>query len=277
MFMRNLIPAGLLRTLEWKARFGMAGLNSTPSLRAVTSRALRDALVGSRVEQLPKGLRSGLPLVVDVGANTGQWLTSLRKLLPVGRAEVFEPNPEAFRILSENLRDAPGIRLHQTALGMRTQTSTLHVTRTSSLASLLRPSGALEEQYTASHAAVVSEIQVPVTTLDAALPGDAVVDLLKVDVQGFERPVLLGGERTLKRTRALLVEMNFVSHYEGDDTFDTLTQLLTGELGFEFWDMSLPHRGPDGRALWADAVFVNQSMRPAGGWDGAAAAAEGLS
>ncbi|HEX8847116.1 MAG TPA: FkbM family methyltransferase [Pyrinomonadaceae bacterium] len=265
--MRNLIPAGLLRTLEWKARFGTVGFRSTAALRAVASRTHRDALVNSRVEQLPPSLRSHLSLVVDVGANTGQWLSSLQKLLSIKRAEIFEPNPEAFKILRSNLGDKPGIRLHQTALGMRSEISTLHVTRTSSLASLLRPSEMLEAQYTAQNASVVSEIEVPVTTLDAVLSEEEAIDLLKIDVQGFERPVLLGGIETLKRTRALLVEMNFVSHYEGDDTFASLTHLITQELGFEFWDMSLPHRGPEGRALWSDAVFINPAMRPAGGWN----------
>lgn len=266
--MRNLIPAGLLRTLEWKARFGVVGFSSTAAWRVVTSKAYRDALVDSRIEQLPRALRSDLSLVVDVGANTGQWISSLQKLLSIERAEVFEPNPGAFKILSSNLGNRPGIHLHQIALGACSEISTLHVTRTSSLASLLRPAELLEEQYTAHHASVIGEIQVPVKTLDAILPDDATIDLLKIDVQGFERQVLLGGIKTLRRTRALLIEMNFVSHYEGDDTFASLTHLLTHDLGFEFWDMSLPHRGPDGRALWSDAVFINPALQPVGGWDG---------
>jgi FkbM family methyltransferase len=204
--------------------------------------------------------------VVDVGANTGQWLSAMQKLASIKRAEVFEPNPEAFKILSSNLGNKPGIRLHQTALGMRSEVSTLHVTRASSLASLLPPAKMLEAQYS-SHASIVNEIQVPVTTLDAVLSEEVAIDLLKIDVQGFERSVLTGATKALKRTRALLIEVNFVSHYEGDDTFDSLTHLITRELGFEFWDMSLPHRGPEGRALWSDAVFINPSLRPAGGWN----------
>lgn len=266
MLIRNLIPAGLLRTLDWKARFRRVGFSSGEALRAVVSRTHRDALVNSRIEQLPGSLRSHLSLVVDVGANIGQWFSSLQKLVSIQRAEVFEPNPEAFKILSSKLADEPGIHLHQAALGMRSEVSTLHVTRTSSLASLLRPSEILATQYTANHASVVKEVQVPVTTLDAVLTEEDAIDLLKIDVQGSERSVLLGGVKALKRTRALLIEVNFVSHYEGDDTFASLNHLIT-ELGFEFWDMSLPHRGPSGRALWTDAVFVNPAMQPVGGWE----------
>lgn len=269
--MRNLVPLGLLRTIEWKARFGTSGLNlgSTSAWRVATSKIYRDALVNSRIEQLPRALRTDLSFVVDIGANTGQWLSALQRLLSIKRAEVFEPNPEAFQLLRLNLGNRPEIHLHQVALGACQQVSTLHVTRTSSLSSLLQPAEILDEQYTPNNASVVREIQVPVTTLDTVLAeDDSVIDLLKIDVQGFERPVLLGGAKALRRTRALLIEMNFVSHYEGDDTFASLTNLLTHELGFEFWDMSLPHRGTNGRALWSDAVFINPELRPVMGWDG---------
>jgi FkbM family methyltransferase len=208
-------------------------------------------------------------MVVDVGANTGQWLCALRRFVHVERAEVFEPNPEAFEVLKTNLGDNPKFHLHQTALGMCSGSSALHVTRTSSLSSLLLPSENLASQYTAQHAGVVQDIPVSVKTLDEVLPREPVIDLLKIDVQGFERPVLLGGTEALKRTRALLIEMNFVSHYEGDDSFASLSTLLTQEFGFDFWDMSLPHRGPEGRALWSDAVFINPALHSTGSSNGA--------
>jgi FkbM family methyltransferase len=247
--------------LDWKSRFEALGFGPAAALRSLISRANREMLVSSRVEHLPHSLRSHLSLVVDVGANTGQWLCALRRFVHVERAEVFEPNPEAFEVLKSSLGDNPNFHLHQTALGMRAGNCTLHVTRTSSLSSLLPPSENLSSQYTAQHAAVVGDVPVSVKTLDEVLPRESVIDLLKIDVQGFERPVLLGGTETLKRTRALLVEMNFVSHYEGDDSFASLSALLTEEFGFEFWDMSLPHRGPSGRALWSDAVFINPALQ----------------
>ncbi|HEX8774997.1 MAG TPA: FkbM family methyltransferase [Pyrinomonadaceae bacterium] len=271
---RRIIPAGVLRTFEWRTRFKDAGLNSKATLLGAASKANRDALVASRIEHLPRALRSNLPFVIDIGANTGQWLSALQKLVRIEKAEVFEPNPEAFEILRSRLGHNANYRFHRDALGMQAGVSTLRVTCESSLASLLPPSKLLEEQYAVCNARVVNEIQVSVTTLDAALPGDEAIDLLKIDVQGFERPVLLGGVNTLRRTRALLIEMNFVSHYEGDDSFASLTDLLTGQLGFEFWDMSLPHRGVDGRALWSDAVFINPGMCPAGGWGSAKSSQE---
>ena len=81
------------------------------------------------------------------------------------------------------------------------------------------------------------------------------MDLLKVDVQGFEQAVLSGARRVLESTRAVLIEANLQSHYVGDDTFPSLWNSLASQ-GFSFWSLSLPYTGSGGKALWADAVFV---------------------
>jgi FkbM family methyltransferase len=221
---------------------------------------MRRSLETSRIEHLPRALRSRLALVVDVGSNMGQWILALRRFAAVERLEAFEPNPAAFEVLSARLGAQPESHLHQLALGECPGVLTLHVTCSTDFSSLLPPLQSLEVHYSRQETAVVSEVPVPVTTLDAVLPSAAVVDLLKIDVQGFERCVLRGGAVTLKRTRILLIEMNLVPHYQGDDTFASLYDLITRELGFAFWDMSPPFRGHDGRALWTDAVFVNPVM-----------------
>src|SRR5581483_4361453 len=105
------------------------------------------------------------------------------------------------------------------------------------------------------------QISTKVVPLDDVLHDDEPIDLIKIDVQGFEHSVLRGALKTLQRTRALLVETNFTSHYCGDGSFGTLFNHLT-ELGFEFWNVSAPYRGSKGRALWADAVFLNRALAP---------------
>lgn len=104
-------------------------------------------------------------------------------------------------------------------------------------------------------AEVIGKYQVDVRTLDDLLREVPSVDLLKLDVQGFERQVIAGGAITLKGTCCLLVEFDFERLYEGDTTYRELANIVEGELGFGFWDMSAPERR-HGRALWADACFV---------------------
>jgi hypothetical protein len=81
----------------------------------------------------------------------------------------------------------------------------------------------------------MSELDVQVRTLDgelgdAALPGPV---LLKLDVQGYERWVLEGGQETLRRTKWLIMEVSFRSLYDGEPSFMELLTFVA-ELGFRF-------------------------------------------
>ena len=259
--LKHFAPTGVNRALEWKARFQAIGFDAAKAWGAAVSKRMRDALEDSRFEHLPASLRTSLPLVIDAGANTGQWISALLMFANVGRIEAFEPNPEAFELLRAQLGSRPETHLHQLALGETQSTSVLNITQASGLSSLLFPSDTVRVQY-APAAEIVKQLPVKVVPLDDALTGDSIVDLMKIDVQGFEHSVLRGARETLKRTRAVLIETNFTSHYAGDGSFGSLfTHLI--DCGFEFWDMSSPYRGKERQALWADAVFINPGLASA--------------
>jgi hypothetical protein len=101
---------------------------------------------------------------------------------------------------------------------------------------------------------------VEVIPLDDLLPANKEIDLMKLDVQGFEREVLAGSASALRRTRAIVIETNFQSHYSKDSTFDALFQLFTHDLGFSFWNISDPFHGKTGQSLWADTIFINLAL-----------------
>lgn len=258
--LKHFSPQGLYRAFEWKARFEAVGFAPAKAWRSALSRQMRWALAESRIEHLPAALRTNLGLVVDVGTNLGQWISAFMIFAKVDRIEAFEPNPEVFEALTAHFGNRPGTRLHQLAAGAERATVNLNITRGSGLASILIPSETMRAQYTLAMTEVIKQVPVKVTPLDEVIPDDVTVDLMKVDVQGFEHEVLRGARQTLKRTRALLIETNFASHYVGDGSFGSLYAQITGEMGFDFWDVSPPYRGTEGQALWADAVFVNPTV-----------------
>lgn len=260
--LKHFAPDGFTRAIEWNSRFRAIGFDSSRAWRASLSRPMRRALVESRVEQLPAALRSKADVVVDIGANLGQWVSAFMIFARVGRIEAFEPNPEAFAALQTSLGQRPNTRLHNLALGDLRTTGKLNVMHSSGMSSFLTPSEAIREAY-APAADVVKQIEVEVVPIDDVIPRDTDVDLMKIDVQGVEHSVLRGARQTLKRTRAVLIETNFTSHYVGDGSFGTLYTQLTEELGFNFWDVSPPYRSPGGQALWADAVFLNAQLAEA--------------
>lgn len=259
----RLVPVGFDRFLDWRRRFRAAGRSSLDALRAAGSRERRRALAASRIEQLPPRIRSGLDCVVDVGANQGQWSEALLSVARPSRLELFEPNPEAFAMLERRLGAYPGARLHPFAIGESVGELTLHVTAHSDFASFLTPADELARAYGSEATTIQRDLAVRVDTLDRVLADRPTIDLLKIDVQGFEARVLAGASESLRKTRALLVEANLVRHYEGDDSFGRLADRLEG-LGFGVWDLSPPFRSPDGRALWCDVAFVQRALVPEG-------------
>jgi FkbM family methyltransferase len=256
-----LMPHGAAWAFFWFKRLRALGLGTTRAAFGAFSTELRVSVGASRVEQLPPRLRRAIPLLVDAGANAGQWLVALSRLVPIARAEVFEPQPEVFRELATNCAGRPWARLHNVALGDRVGSITLHVLRNSLFSSAAQPLPSLASRYSARETEIIQDVQVPVVTLDSVIASDIVVDLLKIDVQGFERHVLAGAATTLSRTRVVLIEGAFFPHYDGDDTFSALHEHLTRDLGFELWDMATPTRDGGGRPLWTDMVFINRELK----------------
>ena len=100
-------------------------------------------------------------------------------------------------------------------------------------------------------------VEVPVSPLDSLTYNLSEISLLKIDVQGYEREVLKGATRTLSKTRLVLIEANLVSHYENDILFPELNGLMS-DAGFVLTNLS-PLFFKEGKALWADAVYLNNA------------------
>jgi FkbM family methyltransferase len=80
------------------------------------------------------------------------------------------------------------------------------------------------------------------------------IDLLKLDVQGFEDRILRGGRQALARTALIWTEVSFVPLYENSCAFPDLHQFLR-EAGFSLIDLEEAFRAPDGELLQADALY----------------------
>ena len=105
--------------------------------------------------------------------------------------------------------------------------------------------------------------------LDEVLP-DGPVDFLKLDVQGAELLVLQGGPQTLARTAAVHCEVEFAPIYSGQPLAADVDRHLRAA-GFVLVDYLVPvrysylvhsHRNAPDRLLWADAVYMRETMDP---------------
>jgi FkbM family methyltransferase len=206
----------------------------------------------------PPGHASALKCVVDVGANTGEWSTMLLDCVTPERLIVIEPGPAMFAALQERFGRNPRIELHNLAIGEKEGTAKLQVTRDTTGASLLKPREEMRALI-GSNWTVTAEVEVPLTTLDHVLGNLSEVSLLKIDVQGYEQSVLAGATQTLRKTRFLLVELNYMPQYEGGSWLGDLHRTLTRDHGFFLANASKP-LCLNGRASMCDGLYVNPKM-----------------
>lgn len=135
-------------------------------------------------------LQAGM-VVIDVGANIGMYaIFAARAVGPEGRVFAFEPVPELYRRLVENLAVSSlhNISTHQIAVSDRTGTAPFYLGRSESMGSLYR-------------AQTSATIEVPTETLDGFLEhqGVAKVDAVKLDAEGAEMHIIRGMRRLLAR------------------------------------------------------------------------------
>jgi FkbM family methyltransferase len=155
--------------------------------------------------------------VVDVGANIGLVTLTAAKLVgAAGRVVAVEPHPRTFAYLCDNVRlNRLGeiVRLHCVALAEREGRRRIEEF----------PGDDSQNRMAAGAA---GGLEVAVDTLDRLLTVDQPVALLKIDVEGYERFVLGGAERTLAVTACIHFESwehHFARYgYTGRDLFDWL-------------------------------------------------------
>lgn len=152
--------------------------------------------------------------IVDIGANKGQFATFARNCFPHSRIISFEPLDRPARIYDSLFHDDAKTRLVRAAVGTERGTVVMHVTAQDDSSSPLAI-GTLQNQ--AFGTVVVNTLEVPCGPLSDYLRDDEFGEenLLKVDTQGFELPVLRGAEGLLDRFSAIYCELSFRELYVG--------------------------------------------------------------
>jgi FkbM family methyltransferase len=168
-------------------------------------------------------------VVIDVGANTGQFGEWLRKAGYRGKILSIEPGRTEYEVLARKAKaDGNWVALH-CGLGASSGTATLNVSKLSVFNSLLGLSAAAQlhdERMSVDHTE-----EIALRTLDEIATPLAGHILLKIDTQGYEKQVLEGGRRSLGRMVGILLELPVIRTYEGEWEFHDALKYMA-ELGF---------------------------------------------
>lgn len=199
----------------------------------------------------------GIDVVLDVGANAGQYAHHLRCDLGFeGRICSFEPLIVPFRRMQSRATEDPNWQAFNFALGEVEGTATINVAANSESSSMLEMLPLHMEA--APESRFVDTEDVEIWRLDAIFddlchPGEGVY--LKIDTQGFEGRVLRGADRSLPKIDTVQVEMSLTPLYSNELTFGELYQLLLGK-GYAMVGLEPGFTNPEtGQLLQADAIF----------------------
>lgn len=140
-------------------------------------------------------------VVVDIGANIGVRTLAFSRAVPQGRVISFEPHPHTFERLKEHvtLNDPGNVTLVNKGIGQHVDTARLYqVVETNSGMNRILADADLVRS--------TPFVDVHLSPLEPVLEGAGVphVDVIKIDVEGFEMEVLLGARAVIERDRPVL-------------------------------------------------------------------------
>lgn len=199
----------------------------------------------------------GIDIVLDVGANVGQFAMALRSAGYAQQIISFEPLSAAHAQLVRNSKRDRNWKVGpQVALGDSEGELTIHVSKNLVSSSALRM---LDTHISAApDSAYIENERVRVCTLDSIAPpylSTSMAAFLKIDTQGYEQHVLNGAAESLERIKGIQLELSLVPLYDGQLLFDALVSRLTAS-GFSIWSIEPGFCDErNGRMLQVDATF----------------------
>jgi FkbM family methyltransferase len=158
---------------------------------------------------------SGDKVVLDVGANIGEFSLALLDENPALHIYCFEPDPSVIPALRLNLGITENARIIQVALGEEDVETAFFVSSADADSSLVRPER------------IEREIKVGERRLDAFFGETHLshIALLKIDAEGAEPEVLRGARATLERVQHVAVDAG--PERRGQSTMPEVTGILT--------------------------------------------------
>jgi FkbM family methyltransferase len=200
-----------------------------------------------------------IDLVIDGGANTGQWAGSVKKEFSELEIWSFEPTKKAFSGLKRNSSSlAKSWKIFN--LGLGDTRGEFEINIASNLAessSILSPNS--NTSYLYPDLVFSEKESIKVILLDDLISESKNRSVyLKLDVQGYESRVFAGARKILKNTKVIEFESSFTPLYSGEKAHHPLVAELM-ENGFVPWFITLPHSDKIGRAYAVDTIMVNRN------------------
>lgn len=187
--------------------------------------------------------------VIHIGGHTGQEYDIYKDYDSIKNMIFFEPDPDTFELMKSNIDHDDKVTCINKALGPFSCTTNFNREKNNEgqSNSILNPKIHLE-QY--PNIVFTDKIDIQVHPLDKYEPNPT-LNMINIDVQGFELMVFLGARNTLHNVDYIYTEINRAEVYENCAHVSDLDWFL-GKYNFNRVETTW-----DGQT-WGDALYVKQ-------------------
>jgi FkbM family methyltransferase len=197
--------------------------------------------------------------ILDIGANEGQFVEEIYNIFPEAKIYSFEPLTEIYQSLKKKIEYKTRLHAYNIALGEQDGEKTFYMSSGSASSSVLKM-GKLHKILFPDTATITEQV-VTIKRLDN-VEGIHIQDnlMIKIDVQGAEDKVILGGIETFKKAKIIITEVSYATLYENQPLFKEIFSLLD-KINFKYIGNIEQFYHPKNNApLFSDAIFVNQDF-----------------
>jgi FkbM family methyltransferase len=193
--------------------------------------------------------------VIDVGANRGQFALCARSVMPATRIISFEPLSEPAEVFRKVFQGDESTQLMQMAVGSTDEKRTIHVSKADDSSSLLPITDRQELLFPGTAEKETREVSVKKLNDVIERPQIDTPALLKIDVQGFEKEVLIGSEEVLPVFSYVYAECSFMELYADQSPAHEVIAFLSDH-GFDLAGVYNLSYDRNGIAIQGDFLFV---------------------
>lgn len=200
--------------------------------------------------------------IIDVGANEGQFIKYINKVLPNKKIYAFEPIKACYDQLVENTKSL-NITLFNCGLSDQNSTTEINISNNLASSSILEMDNLHIQTYPGSYYTTKQAIQLK--RLDDTISINQIQKnlLLKIDVQGYENKVIAGGENIIAQSKVVLIESCFKTLYKDQWLFDDIYTYFVRKgfrfMGFLWEESSISSFQNSSLPLFADSIFIYPS------------------
>ncbi len=202
-----------------------------------------------------------IDLILDIGANEGQFGIDMRKLGYYGTMISFEPVLGVYNRLVENSYGDDKWQSYNFAFGMEAGEQFINVSKNTCSSSLLEmlPNHEKEEPdsiYASREKIIVRRLDSFTNSIGHNFKGI----MLKIDVQGYEKFVLEGAGFFLEQVTLIQIEMSIIQLYKDAILFSEMLSYMD-KLGFTLYNLFPGFNNYEtGQLFQVDGIFVRTDL-----------------